>query len=210
MTVITISIITVIISRCMYEMCKEMILFLSHKGDDEAIIEESPKDNVEIVNEVAYAEPLTAEEIRWFYKDGVDKRWNEFGGYDSLRIEKIYQERQSLISENNDETNGLPPAEKIVVRGGMYDIEIDNMKCVSLYWPGEYHELLFIYSFAFILLIYYFYLLLLYILLLLSICMPSYTVSTLSSVIIGSINVNKSQHSWHEYVICLDNDSTPV
>ncbi|CAL1683274.1 unnamed protein product [Lasius platythorax] len=112
------------------------------EGDDEAIIEESPKDNVEIVNEVAYAEPLTAEEIRWFYKDGVDKRWNEFGGYDSLRIEKIYQERQSLISENNDEPNGLPPAEKIVVRGGMYDIEIDNMKCVSLYWPGEEWEIM--------------------------------------------------------------------
>jgi len=112
-------------------------MILCHKGDDKAIIEESPKDNVEIVNEVAYAEPLIAEAIRWFYKDGVDKRWNEFGGYDSLRIEKIYQERQSLIRENNGEINGLPPAEKIVVRGGIYDVEIDNMKCVSIYWPGE-------------------------------------------------------------------------
>lgn len=131
-----------------------MILFLFHKGDDKAIIEESPKDNnVEIVNEVAYAEPLTAEEIRWFYKDGVDKRWNEFGGYDSIRIEKIYQERQSLIKENNDEINGLPPAEKIVVRGGMYDVEIDNMKCVSIYWPGEYYKLLFIYFYYLILLL---------------------------------------------------------
>lgn len=112
------------------------------EGDDKTIIEESPKDNVEIVNEVTYAEPLTAEEIRWFYKDGVDKRWNEFGGYDSIRIEKLYQERQSLIRENNDDINGLPPAEKIVVRGGMYDVEIDNMKCVSIYWPGEEWEIM--------------------------------------------------------------------
>ncbi|GAB1861552.1 Phospholipase DDHD1 [Camponotus japonicus] len=112
------------------------------EGDDKAIIEESPKDNVEIVNEVAYAEPLIAEAIRWFYKDGVDKRWNEFGGYDSLRIEEIYQERQNLIRENNGEINGLPPAEKIVVRGGIYDVEIDNMKCVSIYWPGEEWEIM--------------------------------------------------------------------
>lgn len=110
-----------------------------HKGD-QTIVEESPKNNVETaVSEEAYAEPLTPEEIRWFYKDGVDKRWNEFCGYDSLRIERIYRERQNLISKNNDGINGLPPAEKIVVRGGMYDVEIDNMKCVSIYWPGEYH-----------------------------------------------------------------------
>lgn len=117
------------------------LISVSCAGDDQAIVEESPKNNVETnaVSEAAYAEPLTPEEIRWFYKDGVDKRWNEFCGYDSLRIERIYQERQSLINESNDGTNGLPPAEKIVVRGGMYDIEIDNMKCVSIYWPGDYH-----------------------------------------------------------------------
>jgi len=120
-------------------MCNDSI-FVSYKDDDQTIVESSPKNNIEInaVSEADYAEALIPEEIRWFYKDGVDKRWNEFCGYDSLRIERIYQERQNLISESNDETNDLPPAEKIVVRGGMYDIEIDNMKCVSIYWPGEY------------------------------------------------------------------------
>lgn len=102
------------------------------------ILEESPKDEeTNAVGEELYAEPLTAEEIRWFYKDGVDKRWVEFCGYDSLRIEKFYQDRQSLIDENSKETNDLPSTEKIVVRGGMYDVEIDNMKCVSIYWPGK-------------------------------------------------------------------------
>lgn len=95
------------------------------------------------MGEAIYAEPLTPEEIRWFYKDGVDKRWVEFCGYDSLRIEKIYQDRQDLLSKSNSETNNLPPAEKIVVRGGMYDVEIDNMKCVSIYWPGEYRVIIF-------------------------------------------------------------------
>ncbi|XP_018308594.1 phospholipase DDHD1 isoform X2 [Mycetomoellerius zeteki] len=112
--------------------------------DDQAIVESSPKNNIETnaVSEADYAEPLTPEEVRWFYKDGVDKRWNEFCGYDSLRIERIYRERQNLISENNDGTNYLSPAEKIVVRGGMYDVEIDNMKCVSIYWPGEEWEIM--------------------------------------------------------------------
>ncbi|XP_011859855.1 PREDICTED: phospholipase DDHD1-like [Vollenhovia emeryi] len=117
----------------------------SCEGNDEATVqvEDSPKNNVEInIASEAYAEPLIPEEVQWFYKDGVDKRWNEFCGYDSLRIEKIYQKRQSLISESNDGTNGLPPAEKIVVRGGMYDVEIDNMKCVSIYWPGEEWEIM--------------------------------------------------------------------
>lgn len=114
--------------------------FLFQKGNGQAIIDESPKNGLEAndVGEAAYAEPLTSEEIRWFYKDGVDKRWVEFCGYDSLRIEKIFQDRQELLSKNDAETNNLPPAEKIVVRGGMYDVEIDNMKCVSIYWPGEY------------------------------------------------------------------------
>lgn len=121
-----------------YMMTKSNNIFISvfHEGDDHVIEEEKLKNNIDMLIETTYVEPLTPEEIRWFYKDGVDKRWNEFCGYDSLRIEKIYQEHQRLISQSNNETN-LPAAEKIVVRGGMYDVEIDNMKCVSIYWPGE-------------------------------------------------------------------------
>jgi len=114
------------------------MISLFHEDDDHIIVEEDLENNADnTIIEASYAEPLTSEEIRWFYKDGVDKRWNEFCGYDSLRIEKIYRERQILIGQSNNETNDLPPAEKIVVRGGMYDVEIDNMKCVSIYWPGK-------------------------------------------------------------------------
>ncbi|XP_067214663.1 phospholipase DDHD1-like isoform X2 [Linepithema humile] len=125
----------------------EMPMELESCEENDEAIEEGPKDNVEtnIETEESYAESLTPEEIRWFYKDGVEKRWNEFCGYDSLRIEKIYQERQNLIGTSNDEINNennLPPAERIVVRGGMYDVQIDNMKCVSIYWPGEEWEIM--------------------------------------------------------------------
>jgi len=35
---------------------------------------------------------LTPEEVRWFYKTDGEKRWLEFSGYDSYRIEMRYRE----------------------------------------------------------------------------------------------------------------------
>lgn len=35
---------------------------------------------------------LTPEEVRWFYKTEGEKRWLEFSGYDSYRIEMRYRE----------------------------------------------------------------------------------------------------------------------
>ncbi|CAD1480945.1 unnamed protein product, partial [Heterotrigona itama] len=102
----------------------------------------SKDDSLNVTNEVTYAEPLTAEQIRWFYRDGVDKRWVEFCGYDSLRIENAWQNYQNLLSKNNDIINNPPSIEKIVVRGGMYDVELDKMKCVSIYCPGEEWEIM--------------------------------------------------------------------
>ncbi|XP_033327758.2 phospholipase DDHD1 isoform X1 [Megalopta genalis] len=93
-------------------------------------------------NILTYAEPLTPMQIRWFYRDGVDKRWVEFCGYDSLRIENAWQNYQDLLNKNNDALNNLPHIEKIVVKGGMYDVEIDKMKCVSIYCPGEEWEIM--------------------------------------------------------------------
>ncbi|XP_011139181.1 phospholipase DDHD1 [Harpegnathos saltator] len=73
-------------------------------GNDQAVIDESPKNDLETsaVGEAIYAEPLTPEEIRWFYKNGVEKRWVDFCGYDSLRIEKIYQDRQELLNKSEE------------------------------------------------------------------------------------------------------------
>ncbi|XP_076231435.1 phospholipase DDHD1 isoform X3 [Calliopsis andreniformis] len=105
--------------------------------------EQNSKEEPEsVMSELMYAEPLTPEQIRWFYRDGVDKRWVEFCGYDSLRIENAWQNYQNLVSKNNDEAHSSPPIEKIVVKGGMYDVEIDKMKCVSIYCPGEEWEIM--------------------------------------------------------------------
>lgn len=89
-----------------------------------------------VIEEPEYAEPLTPDKVRWFYKEGVDKRWVEFCGYDSLRIEGVYNRRKSDVNETDNFTPDSS-IERVVVRGGMYDVELDNMRCVSIYWPGE-------------------------------------------------------------------------
>ncbi|XP_015126748.1 phospholipase DDHD1 [Diachasma alloeum] len=97
------------------------------------------ENRMDIGEEVPYAEPLAPEEIRWFYKDGVDKRWVEFCGYDSLRIEDAW--RKKLEKERNaNETND--DCERVVVKGGMYDVKLDDMKCVSIFWAGEEWEIM--------------------------------------------------------------------
>jgi hypothetical protein len=60
----------------------------------------------------------------------------EFCGYDSLRIEKAWKQRQDTTNENGN-TNCSLNTEGVVVRGGMYEVELESMKCVSIYWPGN-------------------------------------------------------------------------
>jgi hypothetical protein len=123
---------------------------------------------------------LGPERVRWFYKSDSHKRWIEFSGYDSLRIEseyrrsnhewKVYntthsnQENSSGLcsgwtSPNNQsafpvessngvnsdyECNGVGAPQtsdidqhRIVVRGGMYEVDLNTCKCDSIYWPGR-------------------------------------------------------------------------
>lgn len=112
---------------------------------------ENGMDIAEEAVETLYAEKLKPEEIRWFYKDGVDKRWIEFCGYDSLRIENAWRQKENLKNCNNDnhdngdvhdDDNNLKDVDNVVVKGGMYDVQLDNMKCVSIYWPGEEWEIM--------------------------------------------------------------------
>lgn len=87
----------------------------------------------ETANESPYAEPLIPEQVRWFHKDCVDKRWIEFCGYDSLRIERAWRTRNSSLTHNGENKT----EQQIVVRGGMYDVELDEMKCRSIYCAGN-------------------------------------------------------------------------
>ncbi|XP_076641510.1 phospholipase DDHD1 isoform X2 [Halictus rubicundus] len=113
------------------------------KFEESAEVTEEQNSMIEtedVANDLTYAELLTPMQVRWFYRDGVDKRWVEFCGYDSLRIENAWRNYQDLISSNIDTLNNLPHIEKIVVKGGMYDVEIDKMKCISIYCPVLHTE----------------------------------------------------------------------
>ncbi|XP_034942772.1 phospholipase DDHD1-like [Chelonus insularis] len=106
----------------------------------EDILKENGMDITEEILDQEYAQPLTPEEVRWFYKDGVDKRWVEFCGYDSLRIENAWRRREAQEINQTNENSML--SERVVVKGGMYDVELDKMKCMSIYWPGEEWEIM--------------------------------------------------------------------
>jgi hypothetical protein len=123
---------------------------------------------------------LGREEVRWFYKSDSNKRWIEFSGYDSLRIESKYRDLHNESPhfktscsdrENAEETyfeeiaaidqSALPlessnfvsssydcdgpgaahtsdsEQHRIVVRGGMYEVDLNTYKCDSIYWPGR-------------------------------------------------------------------------
>lgn len=103
---------------------------------------------------------LGPEEVRWFYKVEADKKWTPFIGYDSLRIEWKYRDLlQDVRSEESGSPAGkqkwcgnLSPKDKqegaqqdvdrIVVRGGLYEVDVKQHKCESIYWQGEHHTLL--------------------------------------------------------------------
>lgn len=131
---------------------------------------------------------LRPEEVRWFYKSCSDKRWIEFSGYDSLRIESKYRhsyrewqyynttfsnlenasesysgntspiDHSALPVESSDSVSSRyecneagaaetdPEQHKIVVRGGMYEVDLNTCKCDSIYWPGRGIYLLACYS----------------------------------------------------------------
>ena len=117
--------------------------FQSCEGVTQVATESQSKTETwNVTNEPVYAEPLTPEQVRWFYRDGVDKRWVEFCGYDSLRIENAWRNYQNLLSKCDNTIQNTLPVEKIVVKGGMYDVELDKMKCVSIYCPGEEWEIM--------------------------------------------------------------------
>lgn len=96
---------------------------------------------------------LQPEEVRWFYKSYSNKRWIEFCGCDSLNIEAKYQQHFngdwkfyiSKTKANTELSNGdspdSPDSERekysVVVRGGLYEVELLEKQCVSIYWPGE-------------------------------------------------------------------------
>uniref|UniRef100_T1JGN6 DDHD domain-containing protein n=1 Tax=Strigamia maritima TaxID=126957 RepID=T1JGN6_STRMM len=75
-------------------------------------------------------EELKAEEVRWFYKHYNDKKWVPFVGYDSLHLEERYRNLKQEIKD-------FLTLEKIYVRGGLYETDVESRVCTSIYWAGE-------------------------------------------------------------------------
>ncbi|CAG5136440.1 unnamed protein product, partial [Candidula unifasciata] len=79
-----------------------------------------------------FVEELRPEEVRWFYKHEGGKKWTSFIGYDSLRIECRFRALK-LSNENGD----IDENERILVRGGLYEVDVKNKKCLPVYWTED-------------------------------------------------------------------------
>ena len=79
-----------------------------------------------------FVEELRPEEIRWFYKNEKAKKWSPFIGYDSLRIECRYR-----ALGLNDETGDIDLNDRILVRGGLYEVDVLKNLCTPVYWTGK-------------------------------------------------------------------------
>ncbi|GFN82833.1 phospholipase ddhd1 [Plakobranchus ocellatus] len=79
-----------------------------------------------------FVEELRPEEVRWFYKNEKSKKWSAFIGYDSLRIECRYR-ALSL----NDDSGDIDLNDKILVRGGLYEVDVLKNLCIPVYWTED-------------------------------------------------------------------------
>lgn len=82
-----------------------------------------------------FVEELRPEEIRWFYKHENSKKWTAFIGYDSLRIECRFR-ALNLSNENGD----IDENERILVRGGLFEVDVNSKKCFPVYWSGKFFK----------------------------------------------------------------------
>ncbi|XP_071789031.1 phospholipase DDHD1-like [Asterias amurensis] len=74
---------------------------------------------------------LKVTKVRWFYRDDSSKKWVPFIGYDSCQLEWKYRK----VYEQGDAEDG--DCERILVRGGLYEVDILEKKCHALYWSDE-------------------------------------------------------------------------
>ena len=91
---------------------------------------ESPTHKRYLYPQKEFVDELRPEELRWFYRSEGAKKWLPFIGYDSLRIECRYR---ALAIDKKGE---IDVGERILVRGGLYEVDVVNKKCFPVYWSG--------------------------------------------------------------------------
>lgn len=92
---------------------------------------DSPRHRRYLYPKKEFVDKLRPEEIRWFHRSENAKKWAAFIGYDSLRIECRY--RALEVDSNGD----LDANERILVLGGLYEVDVVKKKCFPVYWSGE-------------------------------------------------------------------------
>ncbi|CAH8472901.1 unnamed protein product [Schistosoma turkestanicum] len=72
------------------------------------------------------------EAVRWFYfrRSGSVNTWKPFCGYDTIRLETAYRQR---VLHGSTDLNYA----KIVVRGEMFEVDMENGLCIPIYWFGK-------------------------------------------------------------------------
>lgn len=97
--------------------------------------------NVQTNGTVSSFEPLKPEKVRWFYRSD-SKRWTKFDGFDSLNIEYRYRANfgnEEEVSCMDGSFNYFVGQKTIVVRGGLYEVNLLEKKCSSIFWPGKFY-----------------------------------------------------------------------
>ncbi|KAJ8308504.1 hypothetical protein KUTeg_013378 [Tegillarca granosa] len=85
-----------------------------------------------------FVDKLRPEEIRWFYRrKDQNEKWSPFIGYDSLRIECRYRALQTVLDDKDEIDNDV-----IIVRGGLYQVDVVEKTCIPIYWSGDAAEIL--------------------------------------------------------------------
>jgi len=101
--------------------------------------DESNSSNIQTNDTVTAFEPLGPEKVRWFYKSD-SKRWTKFDGFDSLNLEYRYRANfgnEEEASSLNGALNYFIGLFTVVVRGGLYEVDLLKKKCTSIFWPGK-------------------------------------------------------------------------
>ncbi|XP_041353562.1 phospholipase DDHD1-like [Gigantopelta aegis] len=106
----------------------DSILNNSDEEEFESSHPPSPDHKKYLYPKKEFVDNLRPEDVRWFYKREGDKLWKPFIGYDSLRIECRYR------AATLEDQAGIDVDEKILVRGGLYDVDVPAKTCSPIYW----------------------------------------------------------------------------
>ncbi|XP_065655078.1 phospholipase DDHD1 isoform X3 [Hydra vulgaris] len=80
-----------------------------------------------------FLQPLSSKKVRWFFQE--EKKWIPFNGSDSLKIETIFRSLPSnMQSPSFSSTNVNIAVELPVVRGSLFEVNILNRECISIFW----------------------------------------------------------------------------